>query len=126
MLRDCLMSAWIAGSSPAMTTLRYQAQAMTESKNSMTRGLDHVVHVVRDLAAAGAVYERLGFQVGAETVHPWGTRNRLVQLPRFYIELLWIPEPAKLPAPSPRFYSFAAVNREFLQARGGRPSFARR
>jgi len=30
--------------------------AMTESKNPMTRGLDHVVHVVRDLAAAAAVY----------------------------------------------------------------------
>jgi len=89
----------------------------------MTRGLDHVVHVVRDLAAAAAVYERLGFQVGAENVHPWGTRNRLVQLPRFYLELLWIPEAAKLPAPSPRFYSFAAFNREFLQACGEGLSF---
>ena len=87
------------------------------------RGLDHVVHVVRDLAAAAAVYERLGFQVGAENVHPWGTKNRLVQLPRFYIELLWIPEPAKLPAPSPRFYSFGAFNREFLQACGEGLSF---
>jgi len=92
--------------------------AMTESKNPMTRGLDHVVHVVRDLAAAAAVYERLGFQVGAENVHPWGTKNRLVQLPRFYIELLWIPQAAKLPAPSRRFYSFGAFNREYLQACG--------
>jgi len=108
-----LRKTWMAGTSPAMT----------ESKNSMTRGLDHVVHVVRDLAAAAAVYERLGFQVGAENVHPWGTRNRLVQLPRFYIELLCIPEAAKLPAPSPRFYSFAAFNREFLQACGEGLSF---
>lgn len=84
----------------------------------MTRGLDHVVHVVRDLAAASAVYERLGFQVGAENVHPWGTKNRLVQLPRFYIELLWIPGSVKLPPPAPRSYSFGAFNREFLQACG--------
>jgi hypothetical protein len=84
----------------------------------MTRGLDHVVHVVRDLAAAGAAYERLGFQVGAENVHPWGTRNRLVQLSRFYIELLWIPESVKFPSQPPRSYSFGGFNREFLQACG--------
>jgi hypothetical protein len=84
----------------------------------MVRGLDHVVHVVRDLAAASGAYERLGFQVGAENVHPWGTRNRLVQFPRFYIELLWIPESVKLPPPAPRSYSFGAFNREFLQACG--------
>jgi catechol 2,3-dioxygenase-like lactoylglutathione lyase family enzyme len=88
----------------------------------MPRGLDHVVHVVRDLTAAAAVYERLGFQVGAENVHPWGTRNRLVQLPRFYIELLSIPEPEKLPPPT-HAYSFGAFNREFLQACGEGLSF---
>ena len=88
----------------------------------MPRGLDHVVHVVRDLAAAAAVYERLGFQVGAENVHPWGTKNRLVQLPRFYIELLSIPEPDKLPPPK-HAYSFGAFNREFLQACGEGLSF---
>jgi catechol 2,3-dioxygenase-like lactoylglutathione lyase family enzyme len=87
-----------------------------------TRGLDHIVHVVRDLAAASAVYERLGFQVGAENVHPWGTKNRLVQLPRFYIELLAIPESAKL-SPAKHAYSFGAFNREFLQACGEGLSF---
>jgi hypothetical protein len=88
----------------------------------MPRGLDHVVHVVRDLAAAAVVYERLGFQVGAENVHPWGTKNRLVQLPRFYIELLSIPEPEKLPPPK-HAYSFGAFNREFLRACGEGLSF---
>jgi catechol 2,3-dioxygenase-like lactoylglutathione lyase family enzyme len=88
----------------------------------MTRGIDHIVHVVRDLTAASAVYERLGFQVGAENVHPWGTKNRLVQLPRFYIELLAIPESAKLP-PAKHAYSFGAFNREFLQACGEGLSF---
>jgi catechol 2,3-dioxygenase-like lactoylglutathione lyase family enzyme len=88
----------------------------------MSRGIDHVVHVVRDLAAASAVYERLGFQVGAENVHPWGTKNRLVQLPRFYVELLAIPESAKLP-PAKHAYSFGAFNREFLQVCGEGLSF---
>jgi catechol 2,3-dioxygenase-like lactoylglutathione lyase family enzyme len=92
-------------------------------QNSMTRGIDHIVHVVRDLAAASATYERLGFQVGAENVHPWGTKNRLVQLPRFYIELLLIPESVKFPPAPPRSYSFGAFNREFLQACGEGLSF---
>jgi catechol 2,3-dioxygenase-like lactoylglutathione lyase family enzyme len=89
-----------------------------ENKNSMIRGLDHIVHVVSDLAAAGAAYERLGFQVGAENVHPWDTRNRLVQIPGFYIELLSIPESVKLPPQPTQSYSFGAFNREFLQACG--------
>jgi hypothetical protein len=80
----------------------------------MTRGLDHVVHVVRDLAAAGVSYERMGFQVGAENRHPWGTRNRLVQLPGFYVELLAVPEPEKISASRPHAFSFGAFNRDFL------------
>ena len=36
----------------------------------MARGLDHLVHVVRDLDAAGAFYQRLGFTVGARNRHP--------------------------------------------------------
>lgn len=56
----------------------------------MARGLDHLVHVVRDLDAAGAFYQRLGFTVGARNRHPWGTHNRIVQLPGFFIELLTI------------------------------------
>jgi len=89
----------------------------------MIRGIDHVVHVVRDLAAACAAYERLGFQVGAENVHPWGTRNRLVQLPGCYIELLSIPEPDTLPKQTGRSPSFGAFNSEFLEKCGEGLSF---
>ena len=56
----------------------------------MARGLDHLVHAVRDLDAAGELYGRLGFTVGARNRHPWGTHNRIVQLPGFFIELLAI------------------------------------
>jgi hypothetical protein len=62
----------------------------------MPRGLDHVVHAVRDLDAAGELYRRLGFTVGARNRHPWGTHNRVVQLPGFFIELLSVAEPEKL------------------------------
>ena len=31
----------------------------------MARGLDHIVHAVHDLDAAGEAYARLGFTVGA-------------------------------------------------------------
>ncbi len=84
----------------------------------MTRGIDHIVHVVRDLAGTAAIYEHLGFQVGAENAHPWGTRNRLVQLPRFYVELLSISEPEKIPPHTERARSFGAFNHEFLQQCG--------
>lgn len=56
----------------------------------MARGLDHLVHVVRDLDAAGVFYQRLGFTVGARNRHPWGTHNRIVQFPGFFIELLTV------------------------------------
>ncbi len=62
----------------------------------MARGLDHVAHAVRDLDAAGELYGRLGFTVGARNRHPWGTHNRIVQLPGFFVEILTVAEPEKL------------------------------
>ena len=62
----------------------------------MARGLDHIVHAVRDLDAAAELYRHLGFQVGARNRHPWGTHNHVVQFPGFFIELLTLAEPDKL------------------------------
>ncbi len=62
----------------------------------MARGLDHIVHAVRDLDAAADLYRRMGFTVGARNRHPWGTHNHIVQLPGFFIELLTVGEPEKL------------------------------
>jgi hypothetical protein len=61
----------------------------------MPRGLDQIVHAVRDLDAAAALYRRLGFTVGARNRHPWGTHNHIVQLPGFFFELLTVAEPEK-------------------------------
>ncbi len=62
----------------------------------MPRGLDHIVHAVRDLDAAAELYRRLGFTVGARNRHPWGTHNHVVQLSGCFVELLTVAEPEKL------------------------------
>ena len=84
----------------------------------MPRGLDHIVHAVRDLDAAAELYRRLGFTVGARNRHPWGTHNYLVQLPGFFIELLTLAEPAKL---GDHGFSkmFGSYNRDFLERHEG-------
>jgi len=84
----------------------------------MARGLDHIVHVVRDLEAAGEFYRRLGFSVGARNQHPWGTHNRLVQLPGFFLEILAVPEPAKIVPSTSKTFSFGGFNRDFLAEAG--------
>jgi catechol 2,3-dioxygenase-like lactoylglutathione lyase family enzyme len=84
----------------------------------MARGLDHIVHAVRDLDAAGDFYSRLGFTVGARNRHPWGTHNRLVQFPGFFIEIVTFASPEKLGTDG---FSrlFAAYNRDFAAAHEG-------
>ena len=62
----------------------------------MTRRIDHLVVAVHDLDQAGSFYQRLGFQVGARNRHPWGTENRLVQLPSSFIELITVGEGAAI------------------------------
>jgi catechol 2,3-dioxygenase-like lactoylglutathione lyase family enzyme len=80
----------------------------------MARGLDHIVHAVRDLDAAAALYRGLGFTVGARNRHPWDTHNHIVQFPGAFIELLTLAEPDKLGSDG---FSrlFGAYNRDFLE-----------
>jgi hypothetical protein len=82
----------------------------------MARGLDHIVHAVRDLDAAADLYRCLGFTVGARNRHPWGTHNHIVQMPGFFIELLTLAEPDRL-GDDGFSRLFAAYNRDFI-ARG--------
>ena len=90
---------------------------MSAAPASMPRGIDHVVHAVRDLDAAAAFYARLGFNVGARNVHPFGTHNRIVQFPGCFIELLAVAEPDRIVPHAAGRFSFGAFNRDFL-ARG--------
>ena len=83
----------------------------------MPRGLDHIVHAVRDLDAAAQFYRQLGFQVGARNRHPraWGTHNHIIQLPGTYLELLAVADTSGIVPHAPRHFSFGAFNRDFLQ-----------
>jgi catechol 2,3-dioxygenase-like lactoylglutathione lyase family enzyme len=85
----------------------------------LPHGIDHIVHAVRDLDAAGALYRRLGFTVGARNRHDWGTHNLIVQFSTAFVELLEIGEPGKIPPHSGRFFSFGAFNRDYVKSREG-------
>jgi Glyoxalase-like domain len=80
----------------------------------MPHGLDHIVHAVRDLDAAGEFYRRAGFKVGARNRHPWGTHNRIVQFPGCFIELITVGEPELIVPPTPRSFSFGDFTHDFL------------
>lgn len=83
----------------------------------MSRGIDHVIHLVRDLDAAAATYEKLGFLVGTRNKHPFGTHNRIVQLDGSYIEILEVAEPEKIQGEGGPV-SFAHFHRDFLARNG--------
>lgn len=83
-----------------------------------TRPLDHLVHRVTNLDAAGDAYTRLGFTVGVRNRHPWGTHNRIIQFPGFFIELLEVAEPEKIVDPVPGSFSFGAFNRDWPHDEG--------
>jgi hypothetical protein len=83
----------------------------------MPRGLDHIVHAVRDLDAAAEFYSSAGFTVGARNRHPWGTHNRIVQFPGCFIELITVGEPGLIPMPARGSFSFGGFTHDFL-ARG--------
>jgi hypothetical protein len=87
----------------------------------MPRGLDHIVHVVRDLDAAADLYRRLGFIVGARNRHSrsWGTQNQIVQLPGTYIELLAVTDATEIAPHLPRHFSFGAFNRDWVAREQG-------
>jgi len=92
----------------------------------MPRGLDHIVHAVRDLDAAVALYRGLGFQVGARNVHPrqWGTQNHIIQFPGTYVELLGLADTSDVAPHAAHQFSFGAFNRDFLAQRQGLSMFA--
>ena len=64
---------------------------------------DHAVVLVRDLAAAGETFQRMGFAVQPGGVHPgFGTANALVVLANGYLELLAVTDPDVARAAGPR------------------------
>jgi catechol 2,3-dioxygenase-like lactoylglutathione lyase family enzyme len=85
----------------------------------MTRRIDHLVVAVHDLDQAASFYQRLGFQVGARNRHPWGTENRIVQLPGSFIELISVGEGAAISPHRASAFSFGAFVEDYLKDREG-------
>jgi hypothetical protein len=74
------------------------------SPGSEALSLDHVGTITRDLAAAAARWERLGFRLapvsrqrgaipGQAGVHPWASANRCAVFRKGYLELIGIVDP---------------------------------
>jgi len=61
-------------------------------------GLDHVVVVVRDLDAAAAQWQRLGFTISPRGTHSahMGTANYTMMLREDYLEILGVVAPTEL------------------------------
>ena len=83
------------------------------------RQIDHIVHTVKNLDAAAATYEAMGFTLTPRAQHAWGTANRLVQFPdKSFIEVLEIERPELIPEhgtdETPPRFSFGAYSREFV------------
>lgn len=85
----------------------------------MTRRIDHLVLAVHDLDAAARLYDDLGFQVGAQNRHPWGTENRIVQFRSSFLELITVGQGAEIPPHAPGVFSFGAFVRDYLARREG-------
>jgi len=82
------------------------------------QGIDHVVIVVNDLAAAADSFRRMGFVVTPRGDHTLGSRNHCVMLGEDYIELLV--SPPENPHPSRQHYT------EFAKAGDGLAAIALR
>ena len=60
---------------------------------SRIQGVDHVVVAVRDLDAARAAYQRLGFTLTPLGLHSLGSQNHCIVFERDYLELMAVPRP---------------------------------
>ena len=83
------------------------------------KGLDHLVLAVNDLDEAVAQYKSLGFTITPRAKHPFGTHNCLIQLDGFFLEILTIGEPDKIPAIDSTVFSFPNFNKQFLRDKQG-------
>ena len=83
------------------------------------KGLDHLVVCVNDLDQAADNYHDLGFTVTPRAKHPFGTHNCIIQLDGFFIELLTVAEPEKIPVEQTGHFGFARFNQHYLKTRQG-------
>lgn len=92
---------------------------MPQSAPRPGRGIDHLVLCVRDLDAAAALYERLGFTLTPRASHAWGTDNRLVQVEGSFLEIIEVAHPEKLLPERDGHFNFGRFIHRYLQNREG-------
>ncbi|MGI9475745.1 MAG: VOC family protein [Hyphomicrobiaceae bacterium] len=85
----------------------------------MAGGLDHLVIVAHDLDQQAALYRRLGFQVGAQNRHDWGTLNHIVQFDGCFLELLSPEDGFQRPARGTPVAQFVDTIVDYLAQREG-------
>lgn len=85
----------------------------------MAGGLDHLVIVAHDLDQQAALYRKLGFQVGAQNRHDWGTLNHIVQFDGCFLELLSPEDGFKRPARGSPVAQFVDTIVDYLAVREG-------
>ena len=78
-----------------------------------------MVFVVRDLDRAAQAYAALGFTLTPENRHPFGTKNRIVQLDGAFLEVLGVQDGADIAPHGEGTFSFARFNVDFMQRREG-------
>lgn len=83
------------------------------------KGLDHLVVCVNDLDQAVDAYVDLGFTLTPRAKHPFGTHNQLIQLDGFFLELLTVAEPEKIPLQQNGQFGFARFNQHYLAKQEG-------
>ncbi len=85
----------------------------------MAGGLDHLVVVARDLEQLADRYRQLGFQVGAQNRHDWGTLNHIVQFDGCFLELLTTEDGFQRPTAGTPVAQFVDTIVDYLAQREG-------
>jgi catechol 2,3-dioxygenase-like lactoylglutathione lyase family enzyme len=81
---------------------------------SRIQGIDHVVIAVRNLDAACAAYQQLGFTLTPRGLHSLGSQNHCIMFGRDYLELMAVPRPH----PALQYFSDFLAKGEGLAAIG--------
>ncbi len=85
----------------------------------MPRPIDHLVLAVRDLDAARATFQRLGFTLTPVARHPFGTANSLAQFGGSFLELLAVADTSAIAVGDGAHFSFGGFNRDFVEGGEG-------
>lgn len=85
----------------------------------MSLGIDHPLVLVRDIAAASARYEALGFRMTPVGKHPWGTFTAAAVFPNCLLELMGVYDEGLIDGHPAGDFRFGRFIRDHLMEREG-------